>query len=610
MIEQPTEVTHVVKLAETGRMIKVRHGTGLLDVVHGAGIHIAATCGGKGACGQCRVILSGRICEPTPADEKHLTPAELARGIRLACCAQVIGDCTVVLTAGAADLKARLQVDGVEDHFDVNPMVRARHVKLAPVTHSDTRADLERLFQSLVDQYGLEQPSADHCVVAQLSGCVREQDWELAACLRDSELVAVLPPSAPPMGLAVDLGTTKVGGYLMDLTTGETVASAGMLNPQSRFGGDVMSRMQHAATQAGQAGLVEAIRGGINGLLRELCEAAGVDPLRVVDGCIVANTAMIHLLLDLPTRQLSHAPYVAASLSGFDVKARDLALDMASGAYIHIPPAVGGFVGADHVAMILAADIDQLEGINVGIDIGTNTEIVIQRAGVSQLLCASCPSGPAFEGAHVANGMKAADGAIESIRLTDTLEARCETIGNAPAIGLCGSGMIDALAELYRCGVLNRRGRFEQDDTGVPKDFCLVPASDSGTGKAIRISQQDINTLQLAKGAIRAGIETLLDAAGIGHAEVTGVFIAGAFGSYINLTHAVKIGLIPVLPNADHYQIGNAAAVGAREALVDRSARKRAIRIARRSRHVDLTHHKKFNRHFAEGMLFPEPGRG
>ncbi len=607
MTELNTNLRHTVELAETGRRIKVPHGTGILDVLHEAGVHIAATCGGKGTCGQCRVVVSGQDYPPTQADEKHLTPAELDRGIRLACCAQVTGDCTIGLTARAADLKTRLQVDGIADRFEVNPMVHVHNVQLAPVTHSDTRADLERLSQSLADEYGVGTPWADHCAVAQLSRCVREQDWQLAACLRDSELVATLPPSTTPMGLAVDLGTTKVGGYLMDLTTGETVASTGMLNPQARFGGDVMSRLQHAATQAGQAGLVKAIRGGINGLLRQLCETAGVDPLQVVDGCIVANTAMIHLLLDLPTRQLSHAPYVAASLSGFDVKARELALDMAPGAYIHIPPAVGGFVGADHVAMILAADIDQLDGINVGIDIGTNTEIVIHRAGASRLLCASCPSGPAFEGAHVSNGMKAADGAIESIRLTDALQARYETIGNAPAIGLCGSGMIDALAELHRCGVLNRRGRFEQDATGKLKDFCLVPSSESGTGKAIRISQQDINTLQLAKGAIRAGIETLLDTAGIGHAEVTGVFIAGAFGSYINLTHAVKIGLIPVFPNADHYQIGNAAAVGAREALVDRSARERATRIARRSRHVDLTRHKKFNRHFAEGMLFPEP---
>jgi uncharacterized 2Fe-2S/4Fe-4S cluster protein (DUF4445 family) len=325
-------------------------------------------------------------------------------------------------------------------------------------------------------------------------------------------------------------------------------------------------------------------------------------------GCIVANTAMAHLLLDFPTGQLSHAPYVAAALSDFNVKARELALQTAPGAYIYIPPAIGGFVGADHVAMIMAAGIDQMEGITIGIDIGTNTEIVIHRPDVPRLLCASCPSGPAFEGAHVSQGMKAADGAIESVRLTDGRNARCKTIGNAPAIGLCGSGMIDVMAEFHRTGVINRRGRFEKTNSTEGKDFCLVPRCKSGSGESIRISQQDINTLQLAKGAIRAGIETLLDTTGIEHEKVTGVFIAGAFGSYINLTNAVRIGLLPVFPNAHHHQIGNAAAIGAKQALVDRFARQRAARIAGESRHVDLTRNPKFNRYFAEGMLFPEPG--
>lgn len=610
MKKEPNQIpSHRVELLDTGRFVMAPRGAVVLDVIHDAGIHISATCGGKGTCGQCRVVVSGQIPAPTAADEKHLTPAELARGVRLACCTRLTGDCTVRLTAGSADLKTRLQVDGAADRFDVDPMVRVLNVKLAPVSLSDTRADLERLFQALSGEYDPGKLVADPRTVARLSDCLRKQDWELAACLRDHELVAALPPSSRLLGLAVDLGTTKVGGYLMDLTTGETVASAGMLNPQARFGADVMSRLQHAGQQQGQEGLVKAIRGGINGLLAGLCASAGVDPIQVVDGCIVANTAMAHLLLDLPTGQLSHAPYVAAALSAFDLKARDLDLDTAPGAYIHIPPSIGGFVGSDHVAMILAAGIDQMQGIAIGIDIGTNTEIVLHHPGHPRLLCTSCPSGPAFEGAHVSNGMKAADGAIEAVRLTEALEAQCTTIGNAPAIGLCGSGMIDAMAELYRCGVINRGGRFVAETTSGEKAFCLVPGSRSGTGKPIRISQQDINTLQLAKGAIRSGVETLLDSAGIGHEAVTQVFIAGAFGSYINLTNAVRTGLIPVFPNADHHQIGNAAAVGARQILVDRSARERAVRIAGESRHVELMRHKNFNRLFAEGMLFPEPGK-
>ena len=609
MDQQSATATCCVNLGETKQCITAAHGANVLNLLHDADIHMSATCGGKGTCGQCRVVFSGQPPVPTAADLKHISPWELARGIRLACTAQVKEDCSLHLSQTSSDLKMRLQVEGSGEAFHVDPIVRFLNLALVPADHTDALADLDRLFQTLDREEGLRGLTADHHVVAQLSNSLRKQEWKITVCLRNKEMVASLPLSSPPVGLAVDLGTTKVCAYLMDLTTGKPLASAAMLNPQSRFGGDIMTRMLHANTPTGQAQLVKAIRGGINRLLKELCVLADIDPIQVVDGCIVANTAMAHLLLDLPTSQLSHAPYVPATLGPVDIKARELELEMAPGAYIHIPPGVGGFVGADHVAMIMAAGIDEGDGIAIGIDIGTNTEIVIRSADPPLFLCVSCPSGPAFEGAHISNGMKAAAGAIESVCITDKLEPLCKTIEDAPAIGLCGSGMIDALAEFHRHGIINSRGRLQGQNGSHRDNFCLVPSFESGTGKSICLTQQDINTLQLAKGAIRAGIETALDVAAIRHEAVTEVFIAGAFGSFVNISNAVGIGLLPVFSNAVHHQIGNAAALGAQKALMDRSARVRALGIAGKSRHIELKRHARFNRNFAEGMQFPASGR-
>jgi len=602
--------SYEVEFKPNGKSIAVEAGTHIADAARQAGIDIVSTCGGNGKCGQCHVIVAeGEVSPPARTERTLFSKAELSEGHRLACCTKILGKLTLHLPDKTLNSKVRLQVGGRDPGEPVAPMVQLYEVDMSLSDLSNSCSDFELVTTAMETRHQCKDLKADHRVAARLSEVSRQQNGQVSVYLRDGEIVGVAPPQARPVGLAIDLGTTKVAAYLLDLVTGQTLSAAGALNPQVRYGDDIMSRMQYVCSNPGSKALSSLIRSMLNDLVLKLTAQAGVSPQQVADVCIVANTAMIHLLLDLPVRQLASAPYVAATRAPFDIKARELALEISPGAYIHILPSIGGFVGGDHVAMILATGIDSIDKVALGLDIGTNTEIVLRRPDASQLFSVSCPSGPAFEGAHVVNGLRAATGAIESVQITAE-GVCCRTIENSPAIGLCGSGIVDTVAELYRCRLINERGRFQIRDQslkqgGTAQRFLLVPESKSGTGKEIYFSQKDVNQIQLAKGAIRAGIDILMDISGTRPDHIEEIFIAGAFGSYLNLANAVSIGLIPDFPAARWRQVGNAAAVGAKQALLCRRAREQACQIADRTRHIDLTRHPKFSRHFALGMLFP-----
>ena len=318
---------------------------------------------------------------------------------------------------------------------------------------------------------------------------------------------------------------------------------------------------------------------------------------------MVGNTAMHHLFLGLPVSQLGLAPYVPAVADALDVKARDLGLAFAPGAYVHLLPNIAGFVGADHVAMLLATGLWDEDKVLVGLDIGTNTEVAL-KAG-DRLLTCSTASGPAFEGAHIRFGMRAATGAIERVRLADS-RVEDQTIGNTPPVGLCGSGILDAISQLRLAGIMDRLGKIKphprtrQGEKGL--EFVLVDADESGVNEDITISRADVSEIQLAKGAMRAGIRILLKKAGLSEADLEGVVVAGAFGTYIDVGSAVTIGMFPPLPPDRFQQVGNAAGMGARLALLSTAQRSRALEIARRVEYIELTNEQSFSTEFARAM--------
>lgn len=594
-----------------GETVTANNADSVLDAARKAAIDIPTACGGNGKCGTCRVkIVSGPVSQLTADERKLLSEVELAKGYRLACSTRPLGDLKIRLPKAPSAGEHRLQVEGRDRLWPVDPMVAYHDAAVPPPSLHDPRSDLDRVVQEIEKEHHYSGLIADTVVVGQLSHQLRANQWHVGTMIRGNELIGSCAAGQHPLGMAVDLGTTKIAAHLLDLTTGRELAADGMLNPQTRHGDDIMSRLQFAVKQDGTDKLSQLVCTALNELLHALTQKVQVDGRQVADICLVGNTAISHLLLKLPVRQLAVAPYVAATNAAVNIDARELGLDTAPGAKVHILPGIGGFVGADHVAMMIGADIDLQDQVSIGIDIGTNTEIVLCDPAATHLYSLSCPSGPAFEGAHVVGGMRAASGAIEAVTLNPP-DIQLTTIDNEKPVGLCGSGIVDIMAELYRHGMINDRGRFQSDHPGVRQgdrgyEFLLSPARDNGIDEDIVFTQKDEEEIQLAKGAIRAGIEILLDERQVPHEAVAQVFVAGAFGSFLNIHNAIAIGLLPDFPNAGYHQVGNTAAAGAIMALLSAQVRQRAVEIAHRTKYVELTVHPKFNRQFALGMLFPK----
>jgi uncharacterized 2Fe-2S/4Fe-4S cluster protein (DUF4445 family) len=602
---------YVIDFEPIGRRGAVGPGQSLLEGARQLGVDLVNLCGGKGTCGRCKVqVLTGSVSAPTAVEQEHLTPEELEKGYRLACQVCPSGDCTLHVPPESLTTPQRTQVESLEVDVEPDPAVVAYPVELAAPSLSDLRADADRLFHTLERQHGVSCRRIDIDVLRGLSARLRSWQWKLKASVRGDEILAVAPAAGRPLGLAVDLGTTKIAGYLVDLEKGKTVASQGMMNPQIAYGEDLIARLSRAMQSPQEAArLQELAVEGVNRLTRALCTETGAQPEEIVEAVIVGNTAMHHLLLRLAVEQLAMAPYLPALSASQDVKARELGLGLAPGAYVHLPPNIAGYVGSDHVAMALATQLLDARGVTLALDIGTNTEVcLVSRA---EMCSVSCASGPAFEGAHIKHGMRAAPGAIERLRL-ESGSVTYQTIGGSAPTGLCGSGILDAVAQLYRAGVLNRGGRMDIRD-GVrvrqeEREFVLVPEEADGNRSAITITQKDVRQVQLAKGAIRSGIQVLIESRGLSENDIDEVIIAGAFGTYIDVASAIEIGMLPALDLDRFRQVGNAAGRGATLALVSREKRLQAQAIARRVEYIELASYPNFMNIFARAMYLGQEG--
>jgi uncharacterized 2Fe-2S/4Fe-4S cluster protein (DUF4445 family) len=605
MPEAGDGVLYLIDLEPVGKRTKIPAGSSLLAAAQRAGVELVSLCGGIGACDSCKVrLVEGRLSETTLTESAELTETELDSGIRLACQAFPLSDIKLHIPPESLTTPQRLQVEGREVDIDLDPVIVAVDLQVEPPSLHDLRADTTRLRDAL-KAAGHPGVRIELPVMLALSGTLRAQDWTVRAALREGELVGIFAPGAPLLGLAVDIGTTKVAAYLVDLETGSTLAKAGVMNPQIAYGEDVISRISYVINHDDGADMLQAtLVEALNGLIETLCKESGVEPGQVVEIVAVGNTAMHHLLVGLPVAQLGLAPYVPAAGEPFECRAADLGLAAAPGAYLYLPANIAGYVGADHVAMILATDLWKVDGVVVALDIGTNTEISL--ANGSQILSCSCASGPAFEGAHIENGMRAAPGAIERVQL-DKGEIRLKTIANQAPVGLCGSGILDVVAELYGAGVLARNGSLDQSDSRVRPgkknfEFLLVPAAESGHQRDIVVTRKDINEIQLAKAAIRAGLEILLDTAGVAADDIQAFIVAGAFGTYIDIPNAIQVSMFPDIPTDRYQQVGNAAGVGARQMLISRARRDQAMELIRAVEYIELTTDTHFSDQFMKAL--------
>lgn len=408
---------------------------------------------------------------------------------------------------------------------------------------------------------------------------------------------AVLTPGA--YGLAVDIGTTKLAAYLVRLDTGETAAKLGAMNPQIAFGEDIISRISYAGRKPdGAKVLQQVLVETLNKLVLDLCLDAHVSPSSVLDAVLVGNTTMHHLFVGLPVEQLGHAPFAPATTQPLSIPAAQVGLNLGPGAVAYLPPVIAGYVGADHIAMLIATEAWKSQRNLIALDIGTNTEISLVTRG--KVTCCSCASGPAFEGAHIREGMRAAPGAIERARWSDG-EILWQTIADQPPVGICGSGILDVVAALQDGKLVKPTGVMPS----VPgSGLVLVPAVQTGLGRDLLVTRKDVHEIQLAKSAIRVGVEILLKNAGLTYSDLDEFIVAGAFGTYLDLRSAVRTGMFPPLPLERFRQVGNAAGVGAKQMLVSVDKRREAEQIAGRIGYVELTSQAAFTPLFMEHLCF------
>jgi uncharacterized 2Fe-2S/4Fe-4S cluster protein (DUF4445 family) len=597
-------MTFFIDFEPNGRRVPGKDGDTILEAAQQAGIMLNVTCGGEGICGHCVVrVMAGAVSAPNVNEETELGAEQTREDWRLACQTHILGDVRVHIPPESLATAQRTQTEGREIPVDLHPAVRSVEVRLPEPTIKDQRSDATRLGETL----GIPDLHIPLSVLRTLSNDLREHTFHACAFVRDSTLVGIRPPGTPALGFAVDLGTTKLAGYLVDLASGQTLASAGAMNPQIAYGEDVMARISHTMSKPeGGEQLRSTVVAALNSMAGELCVQVKRSMRDIADAVVVGNTAMHHLFLGLPVRQLGLAPYLPAESAALDLPADQIGLALAPAANVHLLPNIAGFVGADHVAMLLGSGMLEHGGIVLGMDIGTNTEISLIAHG-KHYAC-STASGPAFEGAHIRHGMRAAPGAIEKVVIHDG-QVLLQTIDNQPAVGLCGSGILDVVAQLHRAGWLNERGgldlsrgggRIRQGERGA--EFVVASAQENG-GREITFSRSDVNEIQLAKGAMRTGANILLQKAGVSEQEIDAIFIAGAFGTYLDVQSGIDIGMFPCLPKERFQQVGNAAGSGARMALLSTEKRREVVAIARRVQYVELTTEKSFPSLFAKALM-------
>lgn len=587
------------------REVEHQPGETLLNTAQRNGIRITSACGGRGICKTCIVHFTDGHA-PTAADsDKHFFSEEkIRKGWRRACQIRPETNCTVHVPARARADSVRMQVDGSDFWVPPEPVVATVDLTLEAPTLDDKLADADRLLLSINSQAGISCERIDINVLRKVPETLRQNDWKVQVVVRCSEVIAIHARQTKLIGLAVDLGTTNIGVFLIDLNSGTTIASTGVENPQVKFGSDVISRVGAAARSADIADEMQSlVTEAVNKAAHDLCREHHLETGQIADVVVAGNTAMHHLFVGLPVRGLGLAPFAPVITAAMDVKANELGLRTATGAYVHLMPNIAGFVGGDHSALLLGICADTEERTVIALDIGTNTEISLIHKG--QVSCLSCPSGPALEGGHISCGMRAATGAIEGVVVRgDSIELK--VIGDSAPAGICGSAVLDTVATFYEAGGISQRGQIDKEyvhAVRLGEESCLRLYE---ADKDLVFTQKDVRAVQLAKGAIRAGIDLLLETAGLDYNQVDRIVVAGAFGNYVSIESAVTIGMFPDVPRERFEQVGNAAGIGAKLALVSSSSRDKACTLAKNNNYIVQAGNARFKAIFMHSINFPE----
>lgn len=669
---------HMVIFQPSARRGLIEEGTNLIEASRQLGVDIEALCGEKKVCGKCKVrieegsfekfaITSSRshVSEWQEEEDKFFTAQQKDEGYRLACVAKISGDVLVFVPEEARAGKQVVSKAARDIHIDWNPAVKQYYVEVIPPKFEEPTGDFERICAELERAYGLKDLDIDWHALRKLPRRQREGNWAVTVSVwMDKEIVRVLPGNHEDnYGLAIDVGTTTVAAYLCNLRTMEVVTTVSMMNPQCKYGEDVMARITyHMMNPGGLETMSDDLIQGLNSLVRQACELTHppkqrkkkkaeeeqaaeevveapdvaehtedetnetkylrLNPNDIVDLTIVGNTAMHHILLKLDPEFVGLAPFPPVIHKSLDIKARDLGINVNESAYVHILPNEAGFVGADNVGVLIAEEPYKGDTIQLLIDIGTNGELVLGNK--NKMISCSCATGPALEGAQLSFGMRAAPGAIERIVIDpETNEVDYKVIGRdawknyskpeeMKTKGICGSGILDVLAELYRSGVIAKSGRFSKDqksnryrvnpDTKQP-EFVIAWANETSIGKDVVITQKDVRQIQLGKGALYTGCKLMMRRMGLD--KVDCIKIAGAFGTHVDKTKALIMGLFPDCDLEKVYAVGNAAGDGARAALLNREKRVEANWVSRNVEYIELTVESDFQQQFMAAMQVP-----
>ena len=621
-------------------------GTTVLAAARSLGVDIDSVCGGRAVCGRCQVMLStGEFPKlKITSSPEHLTPFgeterkyQRLKGLdparRLSCQACLLGDAVIdvppdsqihrQMVRKAADTIRNLQID---------PVVRLYYLDLPKPTMSDQTSDLRRVQAALASEWNLHDLDVDISFLRQLSAALRAGetyagDWKVTVAVRGgTKLVAVWPGFKEHVyGLAVDVGTTTVAGHLCNLTTGAVLASGGMMNPQIRFGEDLMSRISYLQQNEGQApALTASVREALRTLVDQVVREAAVPAADIVEMTLVGNPTMHHLVLGIDPTQLGMEPFPLVVDQGLTLLARDLDLVLNPGAHVYFLPCIAGHVGGDAAGVILSQGPHDADAMTLVIDVGTNAELVL--GSKNRLIACSSPTGPAFEGAQISSGQRAAPGAIERVRIDrETLAPRIKVIGcdlwsddpgfeegivGIGVTGICGSGIIEVVAELFMAGVIDQSGRMLAKGKDVANHPHLVPRGRNvdyvlhrSADRVVKVIPSDIRAIQLAKAACYSGAKLLMDEMGVDHVDQ--VLLAGAFGSYIDVKYAMILGMIPDCQLDNVRSVGNAAGTGARIALLSAAARREIESVVLRVEKVETAIAPKFQDYFISAMNIP-----